>query len=176
MPRAALQRHSAAPCPALRAIEASVEREGGQLTLAFRLDGDIARLRIPAPRPPRFADRLWQHTCCEVFVARAGEPGYREFNFAPSGEWAHYAFERYRERVPAAGAPEAPRVVVRQGAQHLVLETRVPAPAGRLRVALAAVVESADGSLSYWALRHPPGKPDFHHADGFALELDEARA
>jgi hypothetical protein len=28
------------------------------------------------------------------------------------------------------------------------------------------------GALSYWALRHPPGKPDFHHPAGFALELD----
>jgi hypothetical protein len=33
------------------------------------------------------------------------------------------------------------------------------------------VIEAADGSLSYWALRHPPGKPDFHHRDAFALEL-----
>jgi hypothetical protein len=36
---------------------------------------------------------------------------------------------------------------------------------------VSAVVETLDGALSYWALRHPPGKPDFHHADSFALEL-----
>ena len=36
---------------------------------------------------------------------------------------------------------------------------------------LSAVIEGADGSLSYWALVHPPGKPDFHNADCFALEL-----
>ena len=179
MPRAALQRHSDAPCAVLRAVDASVERSAGALELAWQLSGDIARLRIPAPRPPRFADRLWQHTCCEVFVARAGEPGYREFNFAPSGEWAQYAFERYRERAPAAGTPDAPRVGLFVTCLVDLMRPRIgmaAAPAGRLRVALAAVVESADGSLSYWALRHPPGKPDFHHADGFALELDEARA
>jgi hypothetical protein len=39
------------------------------------------------------------------------------------------------------------------------------------RVGVSAVVENADSSLSYWALRHPPGKPDFHHPDCFALEL-----
>jgi len=33
------------------------------------------------------------------------------------------------------------------------------------------VVEELDGSHSYWALRHPPGKPDFHHSDAFALEI-----
>jgi hypothetical protein len=29
--------------------------------------------------------------------------------------------------------------------------------------------------LSYWALRHAAGKPDFHHRDAFAMPLDEAR-
>ena len=33
-------------------------------------------------------------------------------------------------------------------------------------------IEDEAGALSYWALRHPPGKPDFHHPAGFALELD----
>jgi hypothetical protein len=33
------------------------------------------------------------------------------------------------------------------------------------------VIEDQSGGVSYWALAHPPGKPDFHHADGFALEF-----
>jgi hypothetical protein len=40
-----------------------------------------------------------------------------------------------------------------------------------MRMALAAVVEEEDGRLSYWALQHAPGNPDFHHPDGFTLEL-----
>ena len=40
-----------------------------------------------------------------------------------------------------------------------------------LLIALSAVVEQSNGSLSYWALKHPPGRPDFHHADGYVLEL-----
>src|SRR3546814_9971873 len=43
--------------------------------------------------------------------------------------------------------------------------------AGPVRVALSAVIEETDGTKSYWALRHPPGKPDFHHPDCFALAL-----
>lgn len=39
------------------------------------------------------------------------------------------------------------------------------------RMAASAVVEEADGTKSYWALAHPPGKPDFHHEAGFVLEL-----
>jgi hypothetical protein len=40
-----------------------------------------------------------------------------------------------------------------------------------LLVGLCAVIEDEHGRLSYWALRHAPGKPDFHRRDGFALEL-----
>jgi hypothetical protein len=36
---------------------------------------------------------------------------------------------------------------------------------------MAAVIEDDAGGLSYWGLRHAPGKPDFHHPNGFALEV-----
>ena len=42
------------------------------------------------------------------------------------------------------------------------------------RLGLSAVIEDANGDISYWALAHPPGKPDFHHADGFACEFSPA--
>ena len=44
-----------------------------------------------------------------------------------------------------------------------------------LRLGLAAVIEASDGTRSYWALRHPAGQPDFHHADAFALTAGGAR-
>ena len=44
------------------------------------------------------------------------------------------------------------------------------------RIALSAVIEEVDGTKSYWALRHPPGAPDFHHPDCFALELPAPEA
>jgi hypothetical protein len=42
------------------------------------------------------------------------------------------------------------------------------------RLGLSAVIEDANGGMSYWALTHPPGKPDFHHADAFACEFSRA--
>ena len=39
------------------------------------------------------------------------------------------------------------------------------------RLGLAALIEDTSGRKSYWALAHPPGKPDFHHADCFAHEF-----
>jgi hypothetical protein len=179
MPSAALERHPATACAALRGIKASVLRTAQTLEVSYVLEGDIGRLRIPPPRPPRAAERLWQHTCCELFLARDGAPGYREFNLSPSGEWAAYAFARYRERVQMDEAPD-PRISVRRAAGELELKASIAFPyREKLRVGLSAVIEEESGALSgafsYWALRHPPGKPDFHHPDAFALELDEAR-
>ncbi len=39
------------------------------------------------------------------------------------------------------------------------------------QIGLSAVIEEKAGAMSYWALNHPPGKPDFHHKDCFALTL-----
>jgi hypothetical protein len=39
------------------------------------------------------------------------------------------------------------------------------------RLGLSALIEETSGRKSYWALAHPPGKPDFHHADCFAHEF-----
>jgi hypothetical protein len=43
--------------------------------------------------------------------------------------------------------------------------------AGRWQMSLTAVIEETNGRKSYWALAHAAGKPDFHHKDGFILEL-----
>ena len=172
MPSAALACHSDAPCAALRAVQVLVEHASpGTLAIAFTLEGDIDALRIPPPRPPRVADRLWQHTCCEIFIAPRGAGGYREYNFSPSGEWAAYEFRRYREGGPVTAS--APGIQVRRSASRLELTAQIPASGSR--VGASAVIEAADGTLSYWALRHAPGKPDFHHASAFAMELDEVR-
>jgi hypothetical protein len=175
----ALHCHPDSRSGAVSGIRARAHRSrDGTLAVAYSIAGDIARLRVPAPRPPRFADRLWEHTCCEVFVAGPGGGAYYEFNLAPSGEWAAYAFRRYRERAELDASGLEPHVAVRRSATALELEATIrldrahPSLArSGLALALSAVIEDADGSLSYWAIAHPPGRPDFHHTDAFALEI-----
>ena len=53
---------------------------------------------------------------------------------------------------------------------HATLELRA-LPPGPWRLGLSAVIEEANGRLSYWALAHPAGRPDFHHADCFTCEF-----
>ena len=162
--------HPQTPSGAVSGVQAEALRGRHGLALRYRIEGDLERLRIPETRDPTVGERLWLHFCCEAFVAAAAGAGYREFNFSPSGEWAAYAFRRYREG-EAWRAPD-PQIEVRRGERVLELCAGIPAPAGRLRVALCTVIEAADGTLSYWALRHAAGKPDFHHPDAFALEIE----
>lgn len=177
---AVLAPHPGTTSQAVRGIEARVWwTESGALAFTFVLKGDFSRLRIPPPRPPRRADRLWEHTCFEAFVSAKGKTAYHEFNFAPSGEWAVYAFRGYRDPSPLAEEEIAPSITARSAGDSLDLDATVrldglPAikPHAALRLGLCAVVEEEGGVLSYWALKHPPGKPDFHHPDAFALELE----
>lgn len=168
----ALVPHPLTPSEAVRSIVVEVTRDGEKLALRYVLSGELERLRIPEARAPARADGLWRHTCFELFVL--GAEGYREFNFSPSGEWAAYQFTGYRRgQMPLECAP--PKMAARAIEAALELQATVAAIPGRMRLACSAVVEEVGGSLSYWALRHPLARPDFHHEGGFALELDEIR-
>jgi len=103
-----------------------------------------------------------------------------EGKLSPSCEWAAYAFDGYRSpRVGESHTVElAPQVAVHVSPSQLELDAvisldRLAAPYldAPLSLALSAVVEDSDGMLSYWALKHPPGKPDFHHPEAFALGI-----
>jgi hypothetical protein len=165
--------HSDTPSAAVRGIRARVSRRRADvLAVSYAIDCELARLLVPAARAPRFAEGLWQHTCCELFVAGKGERSYREFNFSPSGEWAAYAFTGYRQGRAMRDEALNPGIAVHRSARGLCLDASVPCARGKLQLGLCAVIEEKSGALSYWALGHVAGKPDFHHPDAFALELD----
>jgi hypothetical protein len=172
--------HPHNPATPLRRVAASARRTSqATLSLAYRLEGELARLRIPERRAATIGYRLWRHTCCEAFIAAEGETGYHEFNLSPSGEWTAHAFTRYREGAVLSDPALDPQIAVRRTPQALELSALVDlrrlSLSGKIRVGLSVVAEHGDGGLSYWALRHPAGKPDFHHREAFALELDETR-
>ncbi len=164
--------------PRRLAVQVDWRRAGG-IALRYELSGDLADVVVPGPLQAGRRDGLWSHTCFEAFVATSADPDgpYLEFNFSPSGEWAAYRFERYRRGMQPLAVTAEPAIRVLHDAGHLMLEAWacVPASPG-VAIALCAVVESASGGLQYWALRHPAGKPDFHHRDGFTLRLDSGNA
>jgi hypothetical protein len=174
----ALNCHPASACGAARALHVTVRALEGWLNLTYTLDADVKQLRLPAEEAPVRAHELWTHTCFEAFLGETGSPAYCELNFAPSRAWAMYQFSARRAGMRAVTGARAPKITVRRDAAGLTLEARVllhdlfpPCAPQRLRMGFAAVLEDEDGRLSYWASRHPPGKPDFHHPDHFAFEL-----
>ena len=173
----ALQRHPGSRGGEAFRIEVEALRPGpARLSLRYRISGPLNELVLPPPGPSERADELWRHTCLEAFV-QSLDGGYYEFNFAPSGQWAAYRFEGYRSGMAAAelSAPQAGGGLAPEG-YELEVEADLAelpdlSPNKPWRLALSAVLEDARGGISYWAIRHPGGKPDFHHPDSFALEL-----
>ena len=166
--------HPQTPAPGLRVVAQAERLAGGVLSLSFAAEGE--GLRLPPPAEPDRADDLWRTTCFEAFVAAEGGAGYLEVNLSPSGRWAFYAFDSYREggRSPPVATP---RIEVTRSEDRCELAAQVDlgglAPAGPWRLALTTVIERLDGAKSYWSAAHPEGKPDFHHPAGFVLTLAE---
>jgi hypothetical protein len=176
---AVLQCHPDTPCAAVVNVKSAISWErGSSLRIVYTLNGAIERLLVPPRRSTGRRDGLWQHTCFELFLGAKNDAEYYEFNFSPSGEWAAYGFRDYRDRSSIESDGLEPKIAVEQNVESLELSAgfRVDSflgisPKIRLLLGLCAVIEDVNGSLSYWALKHPPGKPDFHHPDGFALEI-----
>lgn len=161
----------------------------GQLHLSYVVSGDMAAIRWPRPQaltPQQAsspADNLWQHSCCEAFVAGAGDAAYREFNFSPSGQWAIYQFRDYRARDLDFCPDAIPQIKCRLGRQQFALKAILPKTLlpdhDALQLSLTLVIEADDGCKSgcksgrksYWALGHLADQPDFHLRSSFLLTL-----
>ena len=180
--RSRLTAHPSTPNDAVRSLEVQLRVQAPDiLVFKYSLVADMSRLRVPLAGAGARADDLWKHSCFEAFVAAADAPGYHEFNFSPSLDWAIYRFSAYRAGMSPAEITLAPAISMSRGADGLELQSVVRLgnladlrDASHLRIALAAVIEDENGRLSYWGLRHPAGKPDFHHPNGFALEVARA--
>jgi hypothetical protein len=174
--RQTLKLHPDSRCAAVAEIAVEVARpDATALLLSYQVIGKIGDLSIPplVARPAR-ADELWRRMCFEAFVSPASGEAYYEFNFAPSFQWAAYRLDGYRSGMRIAAEMAAPRIEARSAPGRYTLQAAVTlsgATEARWRLGLAAVIEEASERLSYWALAHPPGKPDFHRADCFVCEI-----
>jgi len=155
-----------------------VRPHAGSLVLRYFVTGKTAGVRLPPIAPPVRAEELWQCTCFEAFIRCPASDSYYEFNFAPSTQWAAYQFDGYRSGMREAGGVSAPPIAIKASAAlfrlqaSLELEQLASLPReATWQLGLSALIEDTNGGKSYWALAHPPGKPDFHHPDCFAHEI-----
>jgi hypothetical protein len=155
----------------------------GVLTVEFQLTAELRAIRLmPLVCQPRRRDELWRHTCFEIFARRGTQPRYCEFNISPSGDWAAYEFDAYRGTRGDANQGPTDLTVHTSGAQQITLRARIDLRAAFTSDAAelqpndwhlncATVIESTDGSLSYWAIHHPRALPDFHDVESFRIPL-----
>jgi len=169
-----LYRHPDAPAGAILSIDAELQRMVGGAVAIFRVRGDISKLVIPPPEAPERASDLWRTTCFELFVAGDGT-SYREFNFSPSGQWAAYEFQDYRE--DRTNVPADVEMEIYQENSELQFSAKIKAEfMNPAFVGLTAVIEETDGIIRYWATSFAPGEPDFHAAATRSLLLDGVSA
>ena len=150
-------------------LEVEARRDGRRLSLDYSLAGPVETVRWPPEAARVRTDGLWRATCFEAFARTA--TGYVEYNLSPSGAWAAYQFDGYRQGMRALDMP-APFIVARTAPGRFVLTADVTLPEDATgAVGLTAVIEQWDGAVGYWALAHPGERPDFHDAASMAAIL-----
>jgi hypothetical protein len=163
---------------AVQSVDVEVHQRGESVVLRYSVE-PADTLLLPAFGRER-RDGLWQSTCFELFI-RPERGGYVEFNFAPLEAWNAYSFTDWRMGKRPYQPDGEPRIAdLRVGERKqsfpelyqldviLSGDVTVLAPAS---ASLTAVIEEEGGVISYWALAHPPGPPNFHHADCFVAAL-----
>lgn len=171
--------HPQSDAGGVEAIQVAITRsESGEVALTYQISGSLSALKIAALGQPNRVDELWKTTCLELFIGNFEDETYLEYNFAPSSEWAAYKFSGYRAEMaeletgtPSIKADQSDRVVT----VSVMLQLPDAWRDRDLRAGLSAVIATKNGNVSYWAAAHPPGGPDFHHKDCFAVQL-EARS
>lgn len=169
-----LVRHPDTSAGKISALEARLERVQGGAVATFVAFGDIRMLTVPPASDAVRTDGLWRTTCFELFVGGGGE-AYREINLSPSGAWAAYDFDSYRQGMRECEAD----ILIRtdRDDERFILVANIRADiAPFVPVGLTAVIEETDGAVRYWATSFAPGKPDFHAPGVRSLLLDDVEA
>ena len=178
-----LRLHAHSHCFAVAQIQVEIARPSAdRLALSYIVTGKMCDVRISSVIAAVRSDDLWEHTCFEAFVRASSGAEYYEFNFSPSTQWAAYRFSSYRTGRCDAIEISAPEIGVQSSPDRYTLRASLKLdclsalPRNSMwQLGLSALIEEMSGRKSYWALAHPPGKPDFHHADSFIHEFSPAR-
>ena len=142
------------------------------LNIWFGIGAPTDRFVIPSLSEPWRADELWRTTCFEAFLRAQGATSYREWNFAPSGNWAAYDFTAPREGMDRAEVSAPPYIRMEDNFTWWTVGATIAVDAAsQWELGLSAVLEEQDGAKSYWALAHGDGPPDFHNPDCFIARL-----
>jgi len=158
-------------------IQCQIKSNQEYLALFYQIRGNMTQLGIPKQQGETHRlDHLWQETCCEVFLRRQDQRArYIEFNLAPSGDWALYRLRGYRAALERPDVKARPIITTDIGSEELLVEAKIPWPmimdqlpgSSPLEAGISVVLKEKSGVMTYWAVKHPAEKPDFHHPESF---------
>jgi hypothetical protein len=158
-------------------IAGAIGRHNSQLSITYVLLGPLSKLAVPlSSKVPSRRKSLWKETCFEFFIATGDSPHYWEFNLSPSGHWNVYRFLSYRQGMQEEPAFDSLPLALKERPHALELSLlvdlgRIIRAGQTLRVGVAAVIKTAGGRRSYWALTHHGPDPDFHLRDSFLIKI-----
>ncbi len=152
-------------------LQTQVEIKGNELFLCYQIIGPLNQLLLPKLNSSSsFKDELWKHTCLEFFVKNPNSSEYTEFNFSPSGDYAVYHFNNYRERNFDFIDFSPPSIQASLSESLFELRAKIALIKGE--IALTAVIEDKNMAISYFALAHKKERPDFHDPASFIVNLN----
>jgi len=159
-------------------INGQVKREENQLSMRYVVQGEIENLLLrPAFVSAARKDDLWQATCFEFFLAIKDLPGYWEFNMSPSSEWNVYVMDAYRrigfrEELSIQQLPFEFKQKDNAFALAISVDlTPFLHSEQKIQLGITAILQTKDGTETYWALTHPGTQADFHLRESFVIEL-----
>jgi len=165
------------PSPPL-SVKGAISLQDNKINVLFRMLGEINNIFFPklTQRPSR-KDELWNTTCCELFVAKSGQPGYWEYNLSPSHDWAIFKFSNYRTaKTDDLSITEIDINTKIDKNSEFELNTILKLPGAligqNLEIGVSSVIQNTLGEISYYALSHPVEKPDFHDRNCFTIHIN----
>jgi hypothetical protein len=158
-------------------INGRVNRKDDLLLIEYQLFGDLNAISIapPASTPSR-QFHLWEATCFEFFIGIPGDRNYWEFNLSPSGDWAVFTLDDYRQGLRDELAFTSLPFKVDRYPNYITLSlefdlSELILAEQDLEMSVTTVVKSSQDELSYWAISHSGKEADFHLRDSFAIKL-----
>ncbi len=152
-----------------------VGQQEGFLNLSYRGTGNFAdTLWEKHAKNPGFRDLLWEDTVFEAFIQPWGMQEYEEWNFSPTGNWAHYHFSAYRKgrKKLAKTQPPAINCILEPSKFGFQVDVRIQRKKEPAAIGICAVIKDKNSNQTYWAIRHSYKAPDFHHQESFGATLN----
>lgn len=156
-------------------LTADALRDKSSIKLVYTITDLKNLLNLPAPFTSEGAgvsreDGLWNHTCFEMFIRKAHQKPYTEFNFSLKPAWNQYSFDSYRLPQPPKHSFDITLQKMNWNGQSLEVELTGFEPEEKFEISLTTVLQERSGKIHYMALKHAGSEADFHHVDSFILK------